>query len=121
MKKNQYKNITFNKKVLDNSNKINDNNNDEVKNVMNKIKEEYQFNPTLNAYVPYFNEMTKKYELFTVSIDPLNNKMELFRKELPHDNMNRAIMEMQSLYAADHIKKLREQKHQTRENNKCQY
>lgn len=111
MKKNNYKNVVFNQKTLDKTDKVGDNNIvDTAEKVMTTIKQETQFNPTLNAYVPYFNEQTGKYELFTVAIDPLNNKMELFRKVLPHDNMNRAVMEMQSMYAADHVKKLKEQK-----------
>lgn len=109
MSKNKYKNVTFNNKALDKVDNIGDTK-EVVEKVMAKTKEELHFNPTVNAYVPYFNELTKKYELFTVAIDPLNNKMELFRKELPHDNMNRAIMEMQSMYAADYSKKLLEQK-----------
>lgn len=107
MGKNLYKNIIFGQKALDKSDKIEDNSIQET--VMSK--EEPQFNPTVNAYVPYFNEISGKYELFTVAIDPVSNKMELFRKELPHDNMNRAVMEMQSMYAADHVKRLREDKH----------
>ena len=106
-----YKNVVFNNKTLDKAAKISDNDNVEtVEKVMATIKKEDGFNPSLNAYVPYFNEETKKYELFTVAIDPSNNKIELLRKELPHDNMNRAMMEMHSMYAADHIQRLRDEK-----------
>lgn len=108
----KYKNVVFNQKTLDKADKISDNSQvDTAEKVMANIKQEDSFNPTLNAYVPYLNEVTGKFELFTIAIDPLNNKMELFRKELPHDNMNRAVMEMQSMYAADHVKRLREEKH----------
>lgn len=81
----------------------------EVVNAMMGIKNnaEAEFNPNLNAYVPFYNEKTKKYEMFTVAIDTETNRMELFRKILPHDNENRAIMEMQKMYADDFLKRIK--------------
>lgn len=103
---NEYANIIFGgkeKKVIDKANNIEDNSSIEVEQVMKNIKKETDvpFNPTLNAYVPYFNRDTKKYEMFTIAIDPKTNRTELFREVKPYDNESRAIMEMQKLYAND--------------------
>ena len=102
-KNKEYKNL-----VLDNSDKMGDND-DVVKALSEKDKIELQFNPTVTAYVPFFNENLKKCEMFMISIDPVTNRCEFFRKQLEHDSMNKAIMEMQSLYAADRVKKIKEE------------
>ena len=122
-KSSPYANIVVPKKVLDKPTEVVDNVAievipQEVKDVMANIKQNtvVEFNPTLNAYVPYHNIKTKKYELITASIDPVTNRVEIFRKELPKcDNMNSAIMEMQKQYANDAVAKVIEQRRKERE------
>lgn len=110
---NEYANIIFgkDKKTLDKSSKIEDNESvSVVKEVMASLKKEVEveFNPTVYAYVPYKNPETKKYEMFTIAIDPKTNRTELFREVKQYDNENRAIMEMQKLYAEDLAKRIRQ-------------
>lgn len=110
------------KKILDKVVEIVDNkpiNGDvppEVVQVMAKIKEDtvVEFNPTLNAYVPHFNEKTKKYEIVIVSIDPSTDRMELFRKVLECDNEGSAFMVMQKMYADDAVKKIQDRRRKER-------
>jgi hypothetical protein len=68
-----------------------------------------EFSPVVRAYVPYFNEALKLYEMFTVHIDPVSGETRLERTTLKHDSQPRAAMEMQKLYSDDYIKRLKEQ------------
>lgn len=88
----------------------------EVVQVMAKIKEDtvIEFNPTLNSYVPHFNEKTKKYEIIIVSIDPITDRTELFRKVLECDNEGSAFMVMQKMYADDITKRIQERRRKER-------
>jgi hypothetical protein len=124
-KKSSYANIVMPiKKVLDKVEEVvhnvsiveDDTISQEVKEAMASIKEDtiVEFNPTLNAYVPYLNPKSKKWELITTSIDPITNRVEVFRRELICDNEHSAFMEMQKQYATDVATKIKEKRKQER-------
>lgn len=87
-------------KVVDNSSQIDHTNSIEVaKSFMKKES----FVAQVYAYVPFYNESRKKYDMFKVSIDPTKDATILERIELRHDNHGRAIAEMQQMYAKDYL------------------
>ena len=115
-KKSAYSDILFwnKEKDVDNSSEIEDNNSIEGEILENTMKTEAKkFEPKVNAYVPYYDEAKKTYEMFTVYIDPDTGLAELKRERLPYDTYNRCVLDMQKRYAADYstyLRKLRGRK-----------
>lgn len=107
-KKGIYDDILFwnkDKKDVDNAEEVSDNTT--MAETIKQSVEKRAFTPTLNAYVPYLNENTKKFELFVIKIDPISDEVELVREVLKHDSLSRATMEMQQRYAQDYVLKQR--------------
>lgn len=92
------------KKKLDKDTKIVDNISNDL---AEKVKSNLTFEPTVNAYVPFFNEERQRYDIIKVLIDPRNDSSRIERIELKTDSEGRAIAEMQHYYAQDHLEKLR--------------
>ncbi len=115
MKKSIYDNIVYaSKKLLDKDVKVRDNTDmnkeSDDKDIEGEAVDNHIFTPKVKAYVHYYNAELKKYEMFTIQVDPVSNECQLNRKVLDFDNEGRAIMEMQKLYATDHITRMKEKK-----------
>jgi hypothetical protein len=105
--KSAYSDILFwNKKDVDNDEEISDNSN--IEEIVKKDIEKPEINPTITAYVPFYNEKIDKFEMFTLKIDPILEETLIEREPLKYDNYGRCVMDMQQRYAKDYAEKLRQ-------------
>lgn len=102
MAKKPYDNIVLfdNKKVDKGAEKVDT---DSVSETIKKSIETRVFTPTMKAYTPYYNPETKKYEIFTIEIDPISNETKLLRETSRYDNMARVMAECRDKYSYDTV------------------